>query len=49
MTLAFHAARSDGHRLVWLKDIERALAVESRDLDELVRRCRASRCAPQPA
>ena len=46
LTLAFHAARSDGHRLVWLKDIERAVAVEQPDLDELVRRCRAYRCAP---
>ena len=46
LTLAFHAARSDGHRLVWFKDIERALSVERPDLDELVRRCRAYRCAP---
>lgn len=46
LTLAFHAARSDGHRLVWFKDIERAIAVERPDLDELVRRCRAYRCAP---
>ena len=40
MTLAFHAARSDGHRLLWLKDVERAIAVERPDLDEVVRRCR---------
>ena len=46
LTLAFHAARSDGHRLVWLKDIERAVVVGQPDLDELVRRCRAARCAP---
>ena len=46
LTLAFHAARSDGHRLMWLKDIERALAVGRPDLDELVRRSRAARCAP---
>ncbi len=46
LTLAFHAARSDGHRLVWLKDVERAVAVEEPDLDELVRRCRAARCGP---
>jgi hypothetical protein len=46
LTLAFHAARSDGHRLVWLKDIERSLAVERPDLDELIRRCRSSRCGP---
>lgn len=47
MTLAFHAARSDGHRLMWSKDLERSLAVEQPDLDELVRRSRAARCAPQ--
>lgn len=46
VTLAFHAARSDGHRLVWCKDIERALTIEPPDLDELVRRCRDFRCAP---
>ncbi|HEX2782460.1 MAG TPA: nucleotidyltransferase family protein [Ilumatobacteraceae bacterium] len=46
LMLAFHAARSDGHRLVWHKDVERALAVEQPDLDELVRRCRSARCAP---
>jgi hypothetical protein len=45
LTLAFHAARSDGHRLLWLKDIERAVAIDRPDLDELVRRCRDSRCA----
>jgi hypothetical protein len=46
LTLAFHAARSDGHRLVWLKDVERSLAVERPDVDELVRRCRSYRCGP---
>lgn len=46
LTLAFHAARSDGHRLLWLKDVERAVAVDEPDLDELVRRCRMYRCAP---
>jgi hypothetical protein len=46
LMLAFHAARSDGHRLVWHKDVERAIAVDQPDLDELVRRCRAARCAP---
>jgi hypothetical protein len=46
ITLAFHAARSDGHRLLWLKDVERAVAVDEPDLDELVRRCRTYRCAP---
>ena len=46
LTLAFHAARSDGHRLLWLKDVERAVAVDAPDLDELVRRCHTYRCAP---
>jgi hypothetical protein len=46
LSLAFHAARSDGHRLVWFKDVERSIAVEEPDLDELVRRCRTARCAP---
>lgn len=46
ITLAFHAARSDGHRLMWLKDVERAVAVDEPDLDELVRRCRAYGCGP---
>jgi hypothetical protein len=46
LTLTFHAARSDGHRLIWLKDIERAVSIESPDFDELVRRCRSYRCAP---
>ena len=46
LTLAFHAARSDGHRLVWMKDIERAVAVDEPDLDELVVRCRDERAGP---
>jgi hypothetical protein len=46
LTLAFHAARSDGHRVVWMKDIERSIAVEQPDLDELVRRCESYRCGP---
>jgi hypothetical protein len=46
LTLAFHAARSDGHRLVWLKDIERAVATSDHDWDELRRRARTSRCGP---
>jgi hypothetical protein len=46
LSLAFHAARSDGHRLVWLKDIERAIAVDGPDFEELVRRCDAYRCGP---
>jgi hypothetical protein len=44
LTLAFHAARSDGHRLMWFKDVERAVVVDEPDLDELVRRARAYRC-----
>ena len=46
LTLAFHAARSEGHCLVWLKDVERAVAVDDPDLDQLVRRCNEHRCAP---
>jgi Uncharacterised nucleotidyltransferase len=46
VTLAFHAARSDGHRLLWLKDVERSLAVDQPDLDDVVRRAHAYRCAP---
>jgi hypothetical protein len=46
LTLAFHAARAGGHRLIWLKDVERALAVEAADLDALVRRSRQYRCGP---
>ena len=44
--LALHAAREGCHRLVWLKDIELAVAVGQPDLDELVRRAVAARCAP---
>ena len=44
--LALHAAREGCHRLVWLKDIELAVAVGRPDLDELVRRSVAGRCAP---
>lgn len=46
LTLAFHAARSDGHRLIWLKDVERAVAVDQPDIDELIGRARSYRCAP---
>lgn len=46
ITLAFHAARSGGHRLLWLKDIERSLAIDRPDLDAVVRRSRAYRCGP---
>ncbi len=45
--LALHASKSGGHRLIWLKDIERSLAVDTPDLDELVRRSLASRCGPR--
>ncbi|HWM18864.1 MAG TPA: nucleotidyltransferase family protein [Ilumatobacteraceae bacterium] len=44
--LALHAAREGCHRLVWLKDIELAVAVGQPDLDELVRRAQAAGCAP---
>lgn len=46
MHLCLHAARSGGHTLIWLKDIERSLAVDRPDLDELVERARRARCAP---
>jgi hypothetical protein len=46
ITLAVHAARSGGHRLLWFKDMERALAVEQPDLDEILRRSRSYRCGP---
>ena len=44
ITLASTPPASDGHRLMWYKDVERAVAVERPDLDELVRRGRAYRC-----
>jgi putative nucleotidyltransferase-like protein len=44
--LALHAAREGCHRLVWLKDIELAIGIGRPDLDELVRRSRAAKCAP---
>jgi hypothetical protein len=46
LSLAFHAARSGGHRLIWLKDIQRAVAIGRPDLDDLVRRCYEFRCGP---
>jgi hypothetical protein len=46
LALAFHAGRSDGHRLVWFKDIERAIVVDPPDFDELVRRSLETGCAP---
>jgi hypothetical protein len=39
--LALHAGLSGGAKLSWLKDIERAAAVESIEWDELIRRARA--------
>lgn len=44
--LCLHAAQSGGHRLVWLKDVERALAVDRPDWDQLVRRATDYRLAP---
>ncbi|HEX4981762.1 MAG TPA: nucleotidyltransferase family protein [Ilumatobacteraceae bacterium] len=44
--LALHAAREGCEHLVWLKDIELAIATGQPDLDELVRRSREARCAP---
>ena len=46
LMLTFHAARSGGHRLVWLKDIERALTIERPDLAEVVARAEAMALAP---
>ena len=39
--VALHAALSGGDRLIWLKDIERALAVDQPDWDDVIRRARA--------
>ena len=47
MVIAVHASKSGGHRLIWLKDIERSITVESPDLDELVRRATASGLGPR--
>jgi Uncharacterised nucleotidyltransferase len=38
--LCLHAAQSGGHRLIWLKDVERAIAVDQPDWDVLVQRAR---------
>jgi hypothetical protein len=43
--LAVHAALSGGDRLVWIKDIERAVAVRPPDWDELIARSREWRVA----
>jgi hypothetical protein len=47
--LAFHAARSGAHRIVWLKDIERCLSLTTPDLAELVVRARRYGCGPSVA
>ena len=39
--VALHAALSGGDRLIWLKDIERTLAVDRPPWDEVIRRARA--------
>ena len=44
--LGLHASRAGGHRLIWSKDIERALAVLQPDLDALVDRAHAFGCGP---
>jgi hypothetical protein len=36
--LGLHAALSGGDRLIWLKDIERAIAVETPDWDDVIER-----------
>lgn len=46
VTLAFHAARSGGHALVWSKDLERVLVVDRPDLERVVGSSEAARCAP---
>ena len=45
--LGLHASKSGTHRLVWLKDIERALAVDRPCLQEVVRRSHEWRVAPR--
>jgi hypothetical protein len=39
--VALHAALSGGDRLIWLKDIERALVVEQPPWDDVIERARA--------
>ena len=41
--LCLHAAQSGGHRLVWLKDVERAVTVDRPAWDEVVDRARRRR------
>jgi hypothetical protein len=42
--IALHAAREGCRCLVWLKDIERTVAVTRPDFDEVVQRARAAQC-----
>lgn len=44
--LAFHAALDGGHRLVWLKDIERCVAVDAPGWAAVVERAREWRVGP---
>lgn len=46
LSLCFHAARSDGHRLIWFKDLERVLVIDEPDLDRLVGRAASLRIGP---
>lgn len=47
--LAFHAARSGAHRLIWLKDIERCLTIAGPDVRTVVDRARRFGCGPSVA
>lgn len=47
--LGLHGCLSGGDRLVWLKDVERAMATEPPAWDEVVRRARAWRIGPPVA
>ena len=44
--VALHATFSGGHRLSWVKDVERLVAVSDLDWDAVVRRSLASRTGP---
>ena len=44
--LCLHASRAGGHRLIWSKDVERAIVVLRPDLDALVARAHAFGCGP---
>lgn len=47
--LSAHGTLSGGHRLVWLKDVERAIATDTADWDELVSRARSWGIGPAAA